>query len=72
MQIKNKIIIFTIIVLGFTLNSHADEFNISAKKISIDKKDNVVVGQGSVEITDSEGKIITSDTVKYDKEKEFL
>ncbi len=72
MQIKNKIIIFTIIVLGLTLNSYADEFNISAKKISIDKKDNVVVGQGSVEITDSEGKIITSDTVKYDKEKEFL
>ena len=36
-----------------------DFFNISAKKITIDKKDNIVVGQGSVEITDSEGKIIT-------------
>ena len=69
MQIKNKIIVFTIILLGLTLSSQADEFNISAKKISIDKKDNIVVGQGSVEIVDSEGKIITSDTVRYDKEK---
>ena len=69
MQIKNKIIVFTIILLGLTLSSQADEFNISAKKISIDKKDNIVVGQGSVEIVDSEGKIITSDSVRYDKEK---
>jgi len=72
MQIKNNIIFIIIILLGLSLNSQADEFNISAKKISIDKKDNIVVGQGSVEITDSEGKIITSDTVRYNKKKEFL
>ena len=43
MQIKNKIITITIFFLSFfvfDLNIMAEEFNISAVEISIDKKNN--------------------------------
>ena len=45
MQIKNKIITITIFCLSFSvfdLNIRAEEFNISAVEISIDKKNNIV------------------------------
>ena len=75
MQIKNKI--FYIIIFLFNLfflntNVLADEFNISAIEIIVDKKNNVVVGKGSVTVTDSEGKIINADEITYEKSKEFL
>ena len=66
MQIKNKIIIYfaylTALLLTFSLNLHADEFDIFASEISIDKINNIVIGKGSVEVKDNQGKVIKADT----------
>ena len=75
MQIKNKIILIIICTLSLSIfNSilHAEELNISALEVSIDQKNNVVIGKGSVEVTDSEGKLIKADKATYEKSKEFL
>ena len=75
MLIKNKItliIFFAVYIFIFNQNATAEEFNISAIEISVDKKNNTVVGKGSVEITDNEGKLIKADKVIYEKTKEFL
>ena len=75
MQIKNKIILIIICTLSlsiFNSNLHAEEFNISALEFSIDQKNNIVIGEGDVEVTDSEGKLIKADKVTYEKSKEFL
>ena len=75
MQIKNrkkKFIIFFIIfnMLNFSVN--AEEFNIVAKEVLIDKENGILVGDGSVKVEDTEGKIIFADKVTYTKSKEFL
>ena len=75
MQIKNKIILIIICTLSLSIfNSilHAEDLNISALEVSIDQKNNVVIGKGSVEVTDSEGKLIKADKATYEKSKEFL
>jgi len=75
MQTKNKIkifIIFFISLLFFNLKIYADEFNISAKELLIDKDNEILVGKGSVTATDSEGKLINADKITYQKLKEFL
>ena len=75
MLIKSKvslIIFFAVYVFTFNQNSFAEEFNISATEISFDKSNNIVVGKGSVEVIDNEGKLITADKVIYEKTKEFL
>ena len=70
MLIKNKInfiiIIFTSF-LFFNLNLAADEFDISAKEIIIDKENETIVGKESVQAKDSEGKIIYADKIIYKK-----
>ena len=75
MRIKDKknLIIFCFLNL-FLFNSNiiADEFNISAKEISIDKENQILVGEGSVVAKDTEGKIIYADKITYEKSKEFL
>ena len=58
MQIKNKIILIIICTLClsiFNSNLNAEEFNISALEFSIDQKNNIDVGEGEVEVIDSEG-----------------
>jgi len=75
MQIKDKIILIIFCIFNFitfNLNVHAEEFNISAIEISIDKEKNTVVGKGSVEVKDSEGKLIKADKVTYERSKEFI
>ena len=75
MQIKNKIILIVICFLNlfvFNLNLHAEEFNISAIEITVDKANEIVIGKGSVEAIDSEGKQIKADKITYKKKKEFL
>ncbi len=75
MLIKNKIIIIAfsfLALLAANLNLYADEFDISAKEISIDKKNNTVIGKGSVVINDKEGKLIKANKVIYERSKEFL
>ena len=76
MQIKSKIFLIIVICL-FNLNVlpvylFADEFNISATEVSIDQKNNIVIGEGSVEVTDVEGNLIKTDKATYKKTKEFL
>ena len=73
MQIKNKVIVCVVLIF-FTLNLNlaAEEFNISASEIIIDKNKDIVVGKGSVEVTDKEGKLIKADKVTYEKSKEFI
>jgi len=75
MQIKNRIIFIIICFLnlsGININLYADEFNISALEITIDKKNEIVIGKGSVEISDKQGRIIKADNATYEKTKEFL
>ena len=56
----------------FNSNLKADEFNISAKEILIDKKNNKITGNGDVEVVDKEGRVIKSNKAIYEKSKEFL
>ena len=75
MQIKNRknlFILFFLIFFLFNSNLSADEFDISANEILIDKENEILVGKGSVKAVDSEGKIINADKVTYKKLKEFL
>ena len=75
MPIKNKIsflIHLFLVIFVFNSNINADEFNISAKEILIDKDNKTVTGIGSVKATDSQGKVINANKIIYEKSKEFL
>ena len=75
MLIKNRkkfIIICLLSLFLFNLNLSAEEFDISAKEILIDKENNIVVGKDSVIARDSKGKYIYADKITYEKSKEFL
>ena len=75
MQIKNKkkfIIIYLLSFFLFNLNLNAEEFNIEAKEILIDKENEIIVGKGSVQVRDSEGKLIYANKVTYEQSREFL
>lgn len=75
MQIKNRKITLIFFFLGlftFNLNLNAEEFNISAKEIIADKDNEILIGSGSIEATDSEGKVINADKITYEKTKEFI
>ena len=64
MPIKNrKNILFIILLSLFMFNSNliADEFDITAKEILVDKENETLIGKGSVEAVDSEGKTINAD-----------
>ena len=50
----------------------ADEFNIIAKEIVLDKENQIIVGKGAVQAEDSEGKMIYADKITYEKSREFL
>ena len=60
---KNPLIVFFLIFFVSNFNLNADEFNITANEISIDKENEILVGKGSVTAEDSEGKIITADKI---------
>ena len=75
MQTKNKVFFVLLNIFYFIfLNTivHTEEFNISAKEITIDKVNNIVVGIGAVEAKDSSGKTINADKIIYKKNEEFL
>jgi len=73
MQIKNKFIAFILtVLLLFSVNLNADEYNITASEVVIDKNKEILIGKGSVKATDSLGRIITADKIIYEKSKEFL
>ena len=73
MPIKNNFFyIYFLSLFLYSLNLCADEFDITAKEILIDKDNQTIVGTGSVEAVDSEGRVIISDKITYNKSKEFL
>ena len=74
MSIKDKIkkIIIFVILFTFSFNLNAEEFDIKAKEILIDKEKEILTGIGSVVAVDSEGRIITANKITYQKSKEFL
>ena len=75
MQIKNKkksIIVYLLSFLLFNSILNAEEFNITAKEILIDKENEIIVGKGSVQVQDTEGRLIYADKVTYEKSREFL
>jgi len=69
---RNLLIIFFLIFFVFNLNLNAEEFNITAKEILIDKENEILVGEGSVTAEDSEGKVISADKITYKKLRKFL
>ena len=75
MQIKNKkkaLIVFLISIISFNTNVNAEEFNITAKEILVDKENEILIGKESVKAIDSEGKIIRADKITYEKTREFI
>ena len=69
MQIKDKIKLIIFLLGFFLINSsiHAEEFNISAKEILIDKENEILTGIGSVKAIDTEGKTINANKIIYEK-----
>ena len=75
MLIKNKLtlIIFLIFQLCiFASKAYADEFDISATEIIVDKEKNLIIGSGNVKAKDSEGKLIKANKITYERSNEFL
>ena len=75
MQIKNRkkfLIIIFLNLFVFNLNLNAEEFDITAKEILIDKENEILIGKGSVQAMDSEGKTINANKITYEKSREFL
>jgi len=75
MQIKNKKLLYIILFFNlflFNVNVNAEEFNITADEIIIDKENEIIIGKGSVKAVDSSGRIINADKITYEKTKEFL
>ena len=75
MLIKNKKNLIAVCLLSFFVfisNPNAEEFNITAKEIVIDKENEIIVGKGSVQAQDLEGKLIYANKITYEKSREFL
>ena len=74
MQMKNKIKVigYIFLLISFISNLNADEFNIVANEIIVDKENEIITGIGSVQASDTEGKIVKAEKIIYEKEKEFL
>ena len=75
MQIKNKkklLIVFLISIISFNTSINAEEFNITAKEILVDKENEILIGKESVKAIDSEGNIIRADKITYEKTREFI
>ena len=69
---KNLLVIFFLSFFVFNLSLNAEEFNITAKEILIDKENEILIGKGSVQATDTEGKLIKANKITYEKFREFL
>ncbi len=75
MQIKSKKILIFLFLIFYLLNNtnlKADEFNITAKEVIVDKENKIIKGTGDVEVIDSEKRIINANKIIYEKQKKFL
>ena len=71
---KNKLFLYLtfFLFLIFESLSLADELKINSSKMSIDKKNEVVILEGNVEANDTKNNRLFSDSAKYDKIKELI
>ena len=69
---KNKFIIFLLIVQIQSTLSFAENLNITAKKILIDKKTKISIFENEVIIKDEKNNIIKSDYAEYNRKKGFI
>ena len=75
MLIKNNLKTLFVVFLSifiFKINLYAEEFDITAKEILIDKDNKTLTGKGTVQAVDTDGNIIVADTIVYKKSEEFL
>ncbi len=68
---KNNFILLLILIVTAN-NSFAENFNINAKNITIDKKNEITVFKDSVVIIDEKKNIIKSEFASYDKKNDFF
>ena len=75
MQTKNKFF-FIFLSLLFLFNNNfylnAEEFDIAAERIVIDKEKNILTGAGSVVAKDKDGRTVKADKITYKKNSEIL
>ena len=71
---KNRFIKKLLIILFFFFsgNLFAEELDITALKIELTKKNQVILAEGDVKISDIKNNIILSDKVKYNKIKDYV
>ena len=73
MQIKNNILLIFILVLSLVSSKiTAEESNLSATEVIVNTENNSVIGKGSVEVKDQEGRVIKADKALYKKSEELL
>ena len=75
MRIKNKnifIIFYILIFFIYNFNLQAEEFNISAKEVLIEKDKDILIGKGLVKAKDSQGRVIEANKITYKKKIEYL
>ncbi len=75
MQIKNnlkKLFLIFLSLFVFKINLYAEEFDITAKEILINKDNKTLTAKGTVKAKDNDGNIIIADTIVYKKSEEFL
>ena len=71
---KNKIYKFLLILfcICYVNKSNADELDISATEVRVDRDNQIVYGEGNVEISDVEKNLIKSEKAEYNKAKNLL
>ena len=68
MSIKNKIVFLVILIcILFNTNTIAEELDISASEVIIDKDNEFIVATGSVVVTDTLNNKVTAEKVEYNK-----
>ena len=65
-------IFFIFVLLFVSKNLIAQDLNINAKIIEVEKLNQVIVAEGDVEVIDLKNNIINAQKIKYDKTKQIL
>ena len=71
---KNNYIKKLLIVLIFLFNSNlfADELDIKANQLNLNKETKIIFAEGNVQISDIKKNIIFAEKAEYDKSKELM
>ena len=68
---KNKLFKLSLIWIFylFFTSSFADELNINASEVHVDKEKKIIYAEGEVEISDAKQNLILTEKAEYDKSK---